>query len=286
MKQATRVIRELGYQPDLTGGYLTLSPSAPWGLAAYASVIDNVTNDPRTLLPQSRLGSWFLASSARASGAGGSFYTTDLAVLNLSTVEADMTLQFLGHDSDGRDGPSRRLALAPKSSISYRDVLKTVFGLESGYGAIRIASSSGEVIMQSQTSTPGAGGTFGQSVPQVPSFITSDNRHFISSIREDSSFRTNLILANAAETSVDVDLLLISSEGETLGTKRVTLPPLGMTQITRVVRAFGVTAQIRGARLALSTATSTGLVAAYASTIDNIANDPRTLLPRGSLKFH
>jgi hypothetical protein len=33
-------------------------------------------------------------------------------------------------------------------------------------------------------------------------------------------------------------------------------------------------------RISVSTATPGGLVAAYASVIDNVTNDPRTLLPR------
>lgn len=280
MTQVRRVVRSLGVQSEVRGARLVLSTQPEGLFAAYASVIDNITNDPRTLLPEIRDFAWLLPSAARASGAGGAFYTTDLSLFNSGVVDASLTLQFLGHDSDGRNGPYRRLTLAPGTSVIYADALKSLFGLESGYGAIRIASASGLIIMQSQTSTPGAGGTFGQSVPPSRYLVSNGIPRFISAIREDSSFRTNLILANPYESVVDADLTLISSEGETLGTKRVTLPPLGMTQITRVVRAVGVTTEIRGARLLLSTPTPNGFIAAYASTIDNLTNDPRTLLPR------
>jgi hypothetical protein len=53
-----------------------------------------------------------------------------------------------------------------------------------------------------------------------------------------------------------------------------------MTQVTRVVRDLGVAADVSGARLILSTATAGGSFAAYASVIDAVTNDPRTLLPR------
>lgn len=102
-------------------------------------------------------------------------------------------------------------------------------------------------------------------------------------IREDASFRTNLILANATEVALDVDVSLIGEDGGVLATRRYTLLPLGMTQVNRVVRDLGVSDDLKGVRLLLLTPTNGGSFAAYASIIDNVTNDPRTLLPlRGS----
>jgi hypothetical protein len=100
-------------------------------------------------------------------------------------------------------------------------------------------------------------------------------------VRDDASFRTNLILCGTTEfVSVDVDVTLISAEGATLGTKRYRLPPFGMIQVSRVARELGATGDLNGARLDLSTPTTGGSFAAYASVIDNDTNDPRTLLPQ------
>ena len=100
------------------------------------------------------------------------------------------------------------------------------------------------------------------------------------SLRFADSFRTNLILANATEFESVVDVSLLSDTGTTLGSKSYSLPPLGMTQITRIVRDMGVTSNISLATLRLSTATSNGAFCAYAVVIDNVTGDPRTLLPR------
>jgi hypothetical protein len=99
-------------------------------------------------------------------------------------------------------------------------------------------------------------------------------------VREDAAFRTNVILCNTTPASLDVDAVLVAAGGPTLASKRYTLPPLGMTQVARVVRDMGVSGDVTGARLVLSTPTPGGAFAAYASTIDNTTNDPRTLLPR------
>ena len=79
---------------------------------------------------------------------------------------------------------------------------------------------------------------------------------------------------------MDVDVKLISAEGATLGTKRYRLPPFGMIQVSRVASELAASGDITGARLDLSTPTTGGSFAAYASVIDNVTNDPRTLLPQ------
>ena len=226
---------------------------------------------------------WILPSSARAPGAGGAFYSTDLAIANTGAADAAFTLKFLGHDVDGTSGTETSFSLAAGKSATYADVLGSVFGLSSGYGAIQVASSTTSLAVSSQTSTPAVGGgTFGQSVPAFGSvdLIRVGTPRTIVGVREDSAFRTNLILANATTLPLDVEVTLVAGSGSTLGTKRYSLLPLGMTQVSHVARALGVTSDVTGARAILSTPTAGGAFAVYASAIDATTNDPRTLLPR------
>jgi hypothetical protein len=72
---------------------------------------------------------------------------------------------------------------------------------------------------------------------------------------------------------------LYAAGGTLLGARDIDLLPLGMTQINRVAAALGASTLDLG-RISVSTATPGGLVAAYASIIDNSTNDPRTILPR------
>lgn len=289
MTQVTRVTRDLGVTADIAGARLHLSTSSPAGaFAAYASVIDAATNDPRTLLPrlEAASGTRIVPSVARAAGAGGAFFTTDLSVANPSRRDATYTLRFLDHDVDGRDGPARSFTLAAGETATHRDVLASVFGLDVGYGALAIDSTSASLTAVSQTSTPadgaaGQGGSFGQSVPAVSpaDLIRAGEARFILGVGEDSRSRTNLVLANASVLPVDVDVSLLDADGTTLGAGRYAVPPLGMRQLTRVARVLGVTHDVTAGRLVVSTPTPGALVAAYASAIDATTNDPRTLLP-------
>jgi hypothetical protein len=226
---------------------------------------------------------WILPSAAHAAGTGGAFYTTDLTIVNAGVVDATLALKFLGHDADGRTGPEKTYALAAGKAVTYADVLGSVFGVSSGWGAVRVASTVASLAVSSQTSTPApAGGTFGQSVPACGSadLVGTGVTRSIAPVREDAAFRTNLVLANATEAALDVDVSLVSAAGATITAKRYTLYPLGMTQVTRIVRDLGVAADVAGARLVLSTPTPGGALAAYASVLDATTNDPRALLPR------
>jgi acetyl esterase/lipase len=225
---------------------------------------------------------WIVPAAARAPGAGGAFWTTSLTLANTGSVDASLSLRFLGHDVDGSAGPLVFVAVAAGQSITYADVLSGVFGLGEGWGAILVASSSASLAVVAQTSTSGGGGTFGQAVPAFSEgdLVRAEAVRSIPAVRQDGEFRTNLVLVNATDAPLEVDVALLDSAGAILASGSVPLPPLGMTQRTRVVRELGVESDLSEGRLVLGTRTTGGAFAAYASLIDAVTGDPRTLLPR------
>jgi hypothetical protein len=230
---------------------------------------------------------YLLPSSAHASGKNNSFYTTDLTIANRGTTDANITLQFLGHDQDGTAGPKQLRALASNKAVTYADVLASIFGVSAtdaqNYGAILVTTDSAPLKIVSQTSTPPPNGvgTFGQSVPAQGSndFVTPASPKSLIALRDDTAFHTNVVLANATTSSATVTLTLLAADGSTFGTTTRTLPPLGMTQIGNVVTTLGAPFGTTNAVLVLSTATAGAQFATYAAVIDNNTNDPRTILP-------
>jgi len=274
------VANDLGV-PSVSGGTLVVStPTEGARFAAYASAIDQVTGDPRTLLPGAiGGGAWLLPSSARAPGIGA-FWTTDLTLRNTGTAAMIATVRFHGHSGDGRNAPEVEVPLEPGEARTYADVLGSLFGLESDYGPIRVVPSEAGLVVQGQTFTPGGGGTYGQSVPAVPaSGLVGGAPRSIVGVRQDGSFRTNLMLANAGEDPIDVDLAVFAAAGGApLATRRVGVGPLGFVQLN-LASDLGVDG-VSGAAVVLSTPSPGGAFAAYASAIDRATGDPRTLLPR------
>lgn len=229
---------------------------------------------------------YLLPSSAHATGINA-FYTTDLTIANRGATDASLTLQFLGHDRDGSAGPKQLRALATNKAVTYADILASVFGVSAtdaqNYGAILITADSAslKIVSQTSTPTPSGVGTFGQSVPAqgANDFVTPASPRSLIGLREDTAFRTNVVLANATTSSVTVTLTLLAADGSTFGTTTRPLDPLGMTQVGRVVTALGAPFGTTNAVLVVSTATTGAQVATYASVIDNNTSDPRTILP-------
>lgn len=248
-------------------------------------LLDDVSIVATSSTPQTN--KYLLPSSAHATGANNAFYKTDLAIANRGTTDANYSLQFLGHDRDGTAAPKQERTLAKNKAVSYTDVLASVFGVNAtdsqNYGAILITADSASLKIVSQTSTPvsSGAGTFGQSVSAqgTNDFVTPASSKSLIGLREDGSFRTNAVIANAGTVSTTVTLTLLSSEGATLGSTSRTLPPLGMTQVARVVTTLGAPYGTRDAVLVVSTTTAGAQVATYATMIDNNTQDPRTILP-------
>jgi photosystem II stability/assembly factor-like uncharacterized protein len=289
MTQINRVVRDMGVLGPITGARLVLFSSTAGGaFTGVASVIDETTNDPTAVLVQPTFVSgsapyiWLLPSSAHSTGANGAFYTTNVSVANVGAAPASFTMKFLGNNQDGSGGLERNFDLDVGKSVTYFDILNSVFNQTSSYGAIRITSNASTLNIVSVTSTPGFGGTFGQASPAVSSsdLIPAGSFRSVLYIREGDGFRTNLILASNANVSTTVDAALVSPAGTTLAAKSYFVPPNGMTQINRIVRDMGVSGPITGARLVLSSSTPNAAFTGFASVIDEATNDPTAVEAR------
>jgi hypothetical protein len=229
---------------------------------------------------------WIIPSVAHANGASGSFWKSDVILANPGLTEAVVFLRFLWHDIDGRYRLERAISIGPGRTVLVKDVLEDLFGLPSSsgdyFGGLLVRSTSSALVVRSETSTyvVAGGGFVGESLPASgpPDLIREAPRTLVP-VREDPLSRTNLILVNATERPLTVDVKLFDAEGVQLGWAEVSLLPLGMTQIDRVVKKLGVDILSVG-RLQLSTPMAGGAFAAYASVIDNTTNDPRAILPR------
>ena len=222
---------------------------------------------------------WLLPSAAWIHGSGGSYWTTRFTMTNPGTGDASITLKWLGHDADGMTGRTFPYAVSAGQTVSV-PVDDWVTNFTASWGAV-LATSKGSILFQSDTSTPSSdGGTVGQALAAMgPADFASASPKTLAPIRENASFRTNLVLANPTENPVTAHVALFAADGTPIATRDVDLPPLGMTQINRVASTLGA-GPLDAGRIAVSTRTPGGLIAAYASVIDNRTNDPRTLLPR------
>ena len=241
-------------------------------------VVDDVSLTATTIGPDPE-GTWILPSSARVVGDGAT-WTTDLVVVNPSSADANVTLKFLGHGSSGAGGPERSYTIPPLATRTFVDVLSSVFGRTSDWGPILIRSNVATLSVQGQTWTaaPG-GGTYGQSVPALGAAeLIGATPKPIAGVRQDASFRTNVMLANPKGIAATAKVVLLRPDGKTAATKVVELGPYGFRQLG-LAADFDVSNLVNGTLL-VSCTTPNGQLAAYASVIDASTADPRTILAR------
>lgn len=244
------------------------------------SYVDAVADDAFLTLTPATLTTWILPSTAWVQGAAGSYWTTRFTLCNPGSVDAAVSLKWLGHDMDGRGGSERTYLVNSGQTLGLNEE-EWELNHAQDYGAILMTSSSPAVFLQSETSAYApTGGTVGQALAAMGSAdFAGATPKTLAPIRENASFRMNLVLANATSAPLTAHVALFTAEGMLVGSRDVELPPLGMTQINHVASALGA-ATLDAGRLAVSTSTPGGLVAAYASIIDSRTNDPRTILPR------
>lgn len=248
-----------------------LTVSGPGGSASATVTISAV--------PSTFAGTWLLPSSARAPGQNA-FWTTDLVVMNPTAETASVNVKFLGHEGSGASGPERIYSIPPRSTRTWADVLGTMFGRETDWGPILVRSTASSLVVQGQTWTASPnGGSYGQSVAATSAAeAIGASPKAIAGVRQDSTFRTNLVLANMKETDATVAVTLLLPDGMTATQRTVPLPPLGFQQLN-VASQLGVENVVGGSFL-VSCSTPGCQVAAYASVIDASTADPRTLLAR------
>ena len=259
--------------------FVEVTASALWTWSFGAGWADVVADDAFLTDTPATLTTSLLPSAGWVHGAGGAYWITELTLVNPGLADAAVTLRFLPHDPAAHGGSfaytvkaGQTLAIDPETwEINFPE----------SYGAILVTSSAPSVFLQSQTYTNVlSGGTVGQALAALGAAdFAGSTPKTLAPIRENAAFRTNLVLANAAEAPLTAHVALYAADGPLLGETDAALPALGMTQISRVAAQLGA-ANLDAGRISVSTPTPGGLVAAYASVIDNVTNDPRTLLPQ------
>jgi PKD repeat protein len=243
-------------------------------VVAYASVIDNTTNDPTYIVAsrkpeEARL---LVPVVGRTPGAEGSLWRTDVVLLNASTAQTQVRLRVPGTSMH------QDLTLGPGENRVLRDVALQL-GSEMMTGALEIDAAGAPPVVVARTYTVlPSGGTLGQSVDVVAS-ETAGVRARVTGLRHDAAVRANIGLVERSGEANAIHLELFNETGGRVATSDVTLPAHGQLQM-RLTELFPATefAAIAGPlRLDAQSADSAPFIA-YASLIDNRSGDPLFIL--------
>ncbi len=222
------------------------------------------------------LTTWFIPAGARAQGASGSFWLTDLAIANFSAGVATANVAYLAKNQDNSNPLNVSLALGSGEQVFLGDLFQRLFGLSSANGGLRVAASHPDVKITSRTyNAAGAEGTYGQFIParRTVGAVTTDNSGALIQLQHNNDFRTNMGMVNLGEEPVETEIHLYDGNGTKFGVVARQLGPYEMKQIDRIFE--DVTSQTVDAGYAVvKVLTTGGEVHAYASVVDNGSNDP------------
>jgi hypothetical protein len=249
-------------------------------ISAYASVLDNTTNDPLLVLPvdPSKVNAnTYVIPGVGDFDTGAAHWKSDVRIYNASSSDQAVTLTYYP-----QGGTSHAFSMTiPHNQVQQLDnFIATKFpGLLQSAGSLVVNSSNDSTLVATaRTYTDTGNGTYGQFIPGVSPLDgigVGDPMLQVLQLEQSPSFHTNAGVAEVSGNPVSVILHLIPPDGRTQAIIGIDLQPYEFRQITNIFASYGT---VYNGRVALEVVGGTGRVTGYASNIDNQTKDP-TYIP-------
>ncbi len=271
---------------DLDRGYAEIYVPSGFGVIATASVIDAITNDPTTItmLDKDLAGlstSWFQVAS-HANGANGSRWRTDLGLLNRGFEVANVSVRL----HSGGAVHSSTLQVEGRDQSILADVLGQI--PFTGSGALEVVSDQ-PLFTSSRTYNQIASGaqclpngTLGQNLDSHPAGggLANGETAWLTQLTENGAFRTNIAATNTGSGTAIVRITLFGPDGEGLVEFDMSVPEGEWRQENRPLFTRAGRDDLAAASARAEVIQGSGVIVS-ASVVDNITNDPTTLVAIG-----
>ena len=159
-------------------------------------------------------------SAGRGPGAAGSFWVTDLWIR--CPAGGDATLEFHGLDSPSAAPLATATIHMDQPVIYLADVVKTAFGMNSGFGNIRIRSAN-PATATLRVYSPGGGGSYGLAFMGMPSsmgmgsssMMGGDDFHrmYIQGLLPQPQARVNVMVMNSGSLPIQGTVEVLDADG-------------------------------------------------------------------------
>jgi len=241
---------------------------------AYAAVIDNASGDPTYYPAMQPQRIFYLPGVARVTGIGLSQFASDVSLTNSGETPATVTVTFLEKERDNSDSnPTVSITLGPRETRQMDDALSSLFGLTETYGALRVESSTPNLVVAGRifTDSTTTAGTVGQQVDPIgPNGWFS--RGSILGLRHDAAYRSNVGLLNPHGRPVTASLWLKLSQGVAIGHATVTIAPHSYLQKNLTALFPGVSLPA-GQVMTVTVDSADSPIFPFATVVDNVSQD-------------
>jgi len=270
--------------PDAADRIEVRVTAGPGRVAAWATPVDDSTNDGSFVSAHPASASLLIPAAARASGQFGARFVTDLKVSNAGPDPVTVRVAF--SPLSGPAPASAFVVLRGSQTRAFDDVLATLFGATADTaGALRVSAlEGGSLYASSRTSTTtDAGRSYGLAIdPAAGGELAGPGRQLaLTFLSSSPSRRTNVGFVETAGLATRVTATLLAPDGTRVATRELALDALAAVQWNDVFAEMAA-APLADASLVVDVV-SGGSVAAYAILVDNRTNDasyfPASLVP-------
>ena len=250
-------------------------------VTAYASVIDNVTNDPQLVPPvtldHAGHSKWVVPGVADlVSGSGN--WQTDVRIFNAATETAELTLEF--YSMNGGPPTTRTITLAA-GEVRQLDRVLSFFAIAGNAGALHISSAAPAQIVATartykQTDT-GAYGQFIAAATPEEAVAVGTRPLQILQMEDSDRFKSNIGFAEVSGKPVTLEVAVFRPNSNAPAVLEVNLEPNQFQQLGSLLASLGL-GEMYNARISVRAIGGEGRALAYGSLIDHRTGDP-TYIP-------
>ncbi len=256
-------------------------------VAAYASVVDNGTQDPLSVNgvdPTKVSANRFTLPGVADLNNATLHWRTDMRIYNAGATTQTATVTFYPSAPPNQPiVPISKTVSVPSGQVVLEDgILQNLFGVNNTGGSVQVTTpASSSLIITGRTYNQDVNGTYGQFVPAVTptdAVGLSDTIPLqILQVEQSDSYRTNLGIAEVTGNPATVEITAIVPDSKVQPILSVPLRANEFIQLNSIMASLGFPTAY-DARISLRVTSGTGRVTAYASVVDNISSAP-TFVP-------
>lgn len=277
-------LADLGVSNLADGRIEVTVESSTGAVTAYASVLDNKTNDPLAVTPvqvsEINATRYVLPGMVALDRATDNFHS-DIRIYNGGTTSTTVNATFYPQ-GDGTPRPAPNPIVIPRGEVAaFDDVIASLFNANGLGGSIVLTTSSpSKLVATGRTYTIVAdNGTFGQFIPGVSpaqGIGLGDRALEVLQLEQSANFRSNVGLSELSGNAARVRVSAYGPDSKTAVSSEFDLKPNEFRQLTSILSSsgFNLGANVYNARVSVEVVSGTGRVTAYGSIIDNLSLDP------------
>jgi uncharacterized repeat protein (TIGR01451 family) len=247
-------------------------------LTAYASVLNNETNDPLLVAPANVSASGaskYVIPGVADLNNGFANWQTDVRVFNAAATAVNATATFYPQSGEPASVP---LPIAPGEVKVLDGVLNKLFGVTNTGGAVHITTTSNtSLVASARTYNLTTAGTYGQFIgavtPNEAAALGTRSLQLLQ-IEESSRYRSNVGVLEIGGKPVKVEIGIIPPDSKIAATTTVDLAPNQFIQFNQLLKSAGFGDDVYNARVTLRVIEGQGRITGYASVVDMLTNDP------------